>query len=85
VTVQRALDSHGPPGYECGPRLSRFAALEADVSVMFRDHPRIAITVIAQCVDWPGSITNIRRPVRVLRPLLALVDPANRLEYDPGD
>lgn len=53
--------------------------------LLLRDFPRMPVTVIAQRVRWPGSITNLRRHVRGLRPLLAPVDPADRLEYDPGD
>ena len=85
VTVKRALDSQGPPGYERGPRSSGFDAFEAQVMLLLRDFPQMPVTVVAQRVGWPGSITNLRRHVRVLRPLLAPVDPADRLEYDPGD
>jgi len=85
VTVKRALDSQGPPGYGRGPRSSGFDVFEAQVTALLRDHPRMPVTVIAQRVRWPGSITNLRRHVRVLRPLLAPVDPADRLEYVAGD
>ena len=85
VTVKRALVSEGPPGYERGPRSSGFDVFEAQVMLLLRDFPRMPVTVIAQRVGWPGSITNLRRHVRGLRPLLAPVDPADRLEYDPGD
>ena len=85
VTVKRALVSEGPPGYERGPRSSGFDVFEAQVMLLLRDFPRMPVTVIAQRLGWPGSITNFRRHVRGLRPLLAPVDPADRLEYDPGD
>ena len=41
--------------------------------------------MIAGRISWPGSITNLRRHVRLLRPLLAPVDPADRLSYPLGD
>jgi hypothetical protein len=41
--------------------------------------------VIAERIIWPGAITNLRRPVRLLRPLLAPIDPADRLSYSLGD
>ena len=80
VTVKRALDSQGPPGYERGPRSSGFDVFEAQVVALLRDLPQMPVTVVAQRIGWPGSITNLRRHVRVLRPLLAPVDPADRLE-----
>lgn len=43
------------------------------------------VTVVAPRVGWPGSITILRRHAWGLRPLLAPVGPADRLEYDPGD
>ena len=69
VTVKRALGSEGPPGYERGPRSSGFDAFEAQVMLLLRDFPRMPVTVIAQRVSWPGSITNLLRHVRGLRPL----------------
>ena len=85
VTVKRALVSQGPPEYERGSRSSGFDAFEAQVVLLLRDFPRMPVTVVAQRVGWPGSITNLRRHVRLLRPLLAPVDPAGQLEYEPGD
>ena len=85
VTVKRALVSGGPPGYERGPRSSGFDAFEVQVVGLLREFPQMPVTVVAQRVGWPGSITNLRRHVRLLRPLLAPVDPADRLEYSPGD
>jgi hypothetical protein len=41
--------------------------------------------VIAERVDWPGSITWFRDNVRLLRPDYRRIDPADRLVWEPGD
>ena len=85
VTVKRALDSQGPPGYGRGPHSSGFDVFESQVVALLRDFPQMPVTVVAQRIGWPGTITNLRRHVSVLRPLLAPVDPADRLEYGAGN
>jgi hypothetical protein len=42
-------------------------------------------TVLAERVDWPGSITWFRDNVRLLRPDYRRVDPADRLVWEAGD
>ena len=41
--------------------------------------------MIAERVDWPGSISWFRDNVRRLRPQYRLPDPTDRLCWDPGD
>ncbi len=43
------------------------------------------VTVIAERIGWVGSVTNLRRHVRAIRGDYAPVDPADRLDYRPGD
>jgi len=42
-------------------------------------------TVIAARIGWTGSISWLRERVRVIRPDDAPVDPADRLQHDPGE
>jgi len=84
-TVKNALEAEEPPKYE-RPRVeTSFDPFRAQVMGVLRDYPQMPVTVLAQRIGWMTSITNLRRHVRLLRPFLAPVDPADRLEYDPGD
>jgi len=42
-------------------------------------------TVIAERIGWDRSLTILKDRIRVLRPLFAGVDPADRVEYAPGE
>ena len=68
VTVKRALAAVRPPEYERAAGPTGFDPFEARVAVLLRDNPSMPVTVIAERIDWPGSITNLRRHVRLLRP-----------------
>ncbi len=45
----------------------------------------MSATVIAERVGWAGSPSWFRKRVALLRPELAPKDPADRLQYSPGD
>jgi hypothetical protein len=62
-----------------------FAPFEARVRELLSDTPEMPATVIAERVDWPGSITWFRDNVRLLRPDYRRIDPADRLVWEPGD
>ena len=47
--------------------------------------PRMPSTVIAERIGWTHSITTLKDRVRQIRPEYAGVDPADRIEYRPGD
>jgi transposase len=85
ATVDRALASDRPPKYERPPVATSFAPFEARVRELLSDTPDMPATVIAERVDWPGSITWFRDNVRLLRPDYRRVDPADRLIWEPGD
>ena len=85
VTVRRALVSDGPPEYERAAGPTGFDPFEARVVALLRDHPLMPVTVIAERIGWPGGASTLRRHVSRLRPLLAPVDPADRLSYSLGD
>lgn len=67
MTVKRATISDGPPEYERAIGPTGFNPFEAQVVALLRDH-----------LPMPGWIANLRRQVLLLRPLLALVEPADR-------
>lgn len=49
------------------------------------EHPEMPATVIAERVEWAGSITWFRDNVRLLRPDYRRPDPADRLSWEAGD
>jgi hypothetical protein len=60
ATVDRALASDRPPKYERPPVPTSFAPFEARVRELLSETPEMPATVIAERVDWPGSITWFR-------------------------
>jgi len=85
ATVDRALASDRPPKYERPPVSTSFTPFEARVRELLAETPDMPATVIAERVDWPGSITWFRDNVRLLRPDYRRLDPADRLVWEPGD
>jgi hypothetical protein len=85
ATVDRALASDRPPKYERPPVATSFTPFEARVRELLSETPDMPATVIAERVDWPGSITWFRDNVRLLRPDYRRIDPADRLVWEPGD
>ena len=85
ATVDRALASDRPPKYERKPVATSFTPFEARVRAILEEHPEMPATVIAERVDWTGSITWFRDNVRALRPQYRRPDPADRLVWEPGD
>jgi hypothetical protein len=55
------------------------------VRAILAEHPEMPATVIAERVDWPGSITWLRDNMRALRSDYRRVDPADRLVWEAGD
>ena len=84
-TVSRALSSECPPAYVRGPVPSAFDAFEAQVRLLLAEFPLMPATVLAERVGWMGSPSWFRKRVALLRPELAPKDPADRLQYSPGD
>ncbi len=56
-TVDRALASDGPPKYERVLVLTSFSPFEARVRALLAEYPEMPATVIAEQVEWQGSIT----------------------------
>ena len=84
-TVDRALASERPPKYERPPVETSFTPFEARVRALLVEHPSMPATVIAERVEWCGSITWFRENVKRLRPEHRPVDPADRLSWAAGD
>jgi hypothetical protein len=84
-TVDRALAADRPPKYERKPAATSFTPFEARVRAILSEHPDMPATVIAERVEWLGSITWFRDNVRALRADYRRPDPADRLVWDAGD
>jgi hypothetical protein len=84
-TVDRAVESNRPPKYERKPGPTSFTPFEARVRAILAEHPEMPATVIAERVDWTGSMTWFRDNVRALRPDYRRPDPADRLVWAAGD
>ena len=85
TTVVKAVQSDAPPRYERRAAPTSFTPFEARVRALLEDDPELPAVVIAERVEWTGSITWFRENVRRLRPEHRKIDPADRLTWDPGD
>lgn len=83
-TVAAAVRSDRPPKYERPAQPTAFSPFEARVRAL-AEHPLMPATVIAERVEWSGSITWFRENVRRLRPEHRPLDPADRLSWTAGD
>jgi hypothetical protein len=84
-TVARAVASDVPPKYERKPVTTSFAAFEPRVAALLAEFPELPATVIAERVEWDGSISWFRENLARLRPCYRRPDPADRLTWAPGD
>lgn len=84
-TVARAVGSAGPPKYERKPAPTSFVPFESRVRGLLAEFPEMPATVIAERVGWDGSISWFRENVARLRPQYRRPDPADRLDWAPGD
>lgn len=84
-TVAKALASDGPPRYERASKGSLVDAVEPRVRFLLSEYPTMLATVIAERIGWEHSLTILKDRVRDLRPLYQGIDPADRVEYPPGE
>lgn len=84
-TVAAAVRSDRPPKYQRRSQETSSSPFEARVRALLTEHPSMPATVIAERVEWTGSITWFRENVRRLRPEHRPVDPADRLLWAAGD
>jgi len=66
--VDPPVASYRPPKYERAWVRRAFTPFETRVLALLAQHPEMQATVIAERVDWPGSITWFRDNVRRLQP-----------------
>jgi hypothetical protein len=85
TTVIKAVQAESPPSYERRPGPTSFTPFEARVRALLDDDPDLPAVVIAERVGWTGSITWFRQNVKRLRPEHRKIDPADRLNWEPGD
>jgi transposase len=63
---------------------SAISAAEPRIRALLSAYPQMPATVIAERIDWTGSISWFRERVRVIRPEYLPADPVDRLEHPPG-
>ena len=85
-TVMKAVNSTEPPKYERAPvEATSFTPFEPRVRELLAEFPEMPATVLAERVGWSGSSSWFRENVARLRPEQRRADPADRLEWGPGD
>ena len=52
---------------------------------LLEDNPELPAVVLAERVEWTGSMSWFRQNVKRLRPDHRRIDPADRLTWEPGD
>lgn len=83
-TVAAAVSSTEPPRYERAPvAVTSFTPFEARVRALLAECPEMPATVLAERVDWSGSISWFRENVARLRPEQRRPDPADRPSLRP--
>jgi len=85
TTVIKAVNSDAPPRYERSPGSTSFTVFEPRVRALLEQTPDMPATVLAERVEWPGSIRWFSDNVRCLRPEHRPIDPADRIIWQAGD
>lgn len=85
-TVERALATDKPPEYKKrASTITSFTPFEPQVRALLEQTPTLPATVIAERVNWTGSITWFRDNVRRIRPDYLPADPVDTLTHRPGE
>ena len=84
-TVAKAVASTSPPHYKRTSAQNSVSPFEAQIRSLLAEYPKMAATVIAERVGWTGSSSFFRMKVAEMRPDYAPKDPADRIDYEPGD
>jgi hypothetical protein len=85
TTVIKAVNSESPPRYERSPGPTSFTVFEPRVRALLEQTPDMPATVLAERVEWTGSIRWFSDNVKRLRPEHRPIDPADRLTWAAGD
>ena len=85
-TVARALALDEVPAYRRGPTGSMVDEFVPRMREVLLAHPRMAATVVAERVVYPNRNASIfRTRIAQLKSELFAADPADRLEFGPGE
>jgi len=85
TTVIKAVNSDAPPRYERSSGPTSFTVFEPRVRALLEQTPDMPATVLAERVEWTGSIRWFSDNVKRLRPEHRPIDPADRLTWAAGD
>ncbi len=85
TTVIKAVNSDSPPRYERVAGPTSFTVVEPRVRALLEEVPDMPATVLAERVEWTGSIRWFRENVKRLRPEHHPIDPADRIVWQAGD
>jgi transposase len=83
-TVRSALASDRPPRYERAGRGSVADAFEPRIRAVLAEFPRMPAPLVAERINWPYSITPLKKRLRQIRPEYVGIDPVDRVVYEPG-
>lgn len=84
-TVAKAVASTSPPHYERRATANSVAPFEPQIRSLLSEYPKMPASVIAERIGWTGSSSYFRQRIAEIRPDYAPVDPADRINYEPGD
>lgn len=84
-TVRAALASDRPPRYERSSRHSVVDRFEPQIRMLLVEWPKMPAPVIAERIEWPYSLSPLKKRLQVIRPEYVGVDPVDRTEYRPGE
>ena len=85
TTVIKAVNSDAPPRYERSPGPTSFTVFEPRVRGLLEEVPDMPATVLAERVEWTGSLRWFSQNVKRLRPEHRPIDPADRITWQAGD
>ncbi|MGW4694764.1 IS21 family transposase [Kitasatospora cineracea] len=84
-TVRAALNSDRPPKYERAPRGSVADAYEPQIRFLLNEWPRMPAPVVAERINWPHSLSPLKKKLAQIRPEYVGIDPVDRVTYEPGE
>jgi transposase len=84
-TVAKAVASTSPPHYQRATAPTSVSPFEAQIRSLLTEYPMMPATVIAERIGWTGSSSYFRKQIAKIRPDYAPKDPADRIDYEPGD
>ena len=84
-TVRAALASDRPPRCERSSRQLVVDRFKSQIRQLLVEWPKMPAPVIAERIEWPYSLSSLKKRLQVIRPEYVGVDPVDRTEYRPGE